>query len=146
MNSDKTIRTALKANAAFCASGGLVALGGAWVLSDPLGVPAPVLAAVGAVLIPYAALLLVWSRRRPFRRLEGWMAVAGDLAWVIGSALILGLGPGSLTTAGVWVVGLVGLVVLDFALAQIIGLRRLGSEVDDHAVVGDLETGLDDPS
>jgi hypothetical protein len=58
----------------------------------------------------------------------GWARVilAADLAWVLGSVLVLAV-PASWTTAGVAGIVLVALIVADLALLEYLGLRRLGA-------------------
>jgi hypothetical protein len=46
-----------------------------------------------------------------------------DLAWVIGSYPLLLIVP--LSTGGKWVVGIVAEVVMIFAIAQWVGIRRI---------------------
>jgi hypothetical protein len=47
-----------------------------------------------------------------------------DIAWVIGAAVVLIGFPRSMSTAGLWALGLVTFTVADFAAVQAIGLRR----------------------
>jgi len=58
----------------------------------------------------------------------GWARVifAADLAWVLGSVLVLVL-PASWTTAGVAGIVVVALIVADLAVLEYLGLRRLGT-------------------
>lgn len=58
----------------------------------------------------------------------GWARVifAADLAWVLGSVLVLAL-PAAWTTAGVVGIVVVALIVADLAILEYLGLRRLGT-------------------
>jgi hypothetical protein len=58
----------------------------------------------------------------------GWARVifAADLAWVLGSILVLAL-PASWTTVGVAGIVVVALIVADLAILEYLGLRRLGT-------------------
>ncbi len=51
-------------------------------------------------------------------------ALAMDWLWVIGSAAVVLLAP-TINDAGVWIVGIVALVVADFAVVQGLGMHRL---------------------
>jgi hypothetical protein len=52
-----------------------------------------------------------------------WMAVLMDLAWVLGSYVLIFVVPFS--TEGKWVVGVVAELVLVFAVLQFVGIRRI---------------------
>jgi hypothetical protein len=58
----------------------------------------------------------------------GWARVilAADLAWLLGSVLVLAL-PASWTTAGVVGIVVVALIVADLAILEYLGLRRLST-------------------
>jgi ABC-type multidrug transport system permease subunit len=71
----------------------------------------------------FAAILVVFARKKPIKLLDGWIAVVLDAAWVIGSYPLLFVVPFS--TSGKWVVGIVAEVVMVFALVQWLGIRRV---------------------
>lgn len=119
------LRKALRWNAVLSALGGLVALAGSDILSDSMGVPVLVLAVVGLGLLPWAALLWVWSRREPLRPSEAWVAVTGDGLWVLASVVVLIVRPGSITETGWWLVAVMAVAVADFAVIQAVALRRV---------------------
>jgi hypothetical protein len=70
--------------------------------------------------------LCVWIASRETLP-AGWARVifAADLAWVVGSILVLAV-PASWTTAGVAGIVVVALIVADLAILEYLGLRRLG--------------------
>lgn len=122
------LRRALQLNGAFSGASGVALIVGASPLAAFLGIPnALVLAAIGAGLLVYAAGLWRNARRDAIRVIEARVAVAMDVAWVVGSGLVLVAfaEPIGLTVAGKWCIALVADVVLAFAVAQMIGLRRL---------------------
>jgi hypothetical protein len=123
---DTLLRTALGANAIFSGVSGIVlALGAAWI-GDLTGIPVPALVVVGVGLVGYALLLRRFATRTVLRPDEARTAIAGDVAWVIGSVGLLLLGRSLFTTTGlVILVVVVALVVADFAIAQTIELRRI---------------------
>ena len=122
---DSLIRTALGANGVFCAVSGASIAAFAAPLGDWIGVPTAALLVVGVGLVPWGAMLWFFSRRDVVRKSEAWAALSGDELWVV-ATLILILGfPSALSSAGIRVVGVVGLVVAAFAIADIVGIRRL---------------------
>ena len=72
-------------------------------------------------------LLCAWIASRQTMP-QGWVRLifAADLAWVLGSVLVL-LVPASWTTAGVVGIVVVALIVADLAILEYLGLRRLGA-------------------
>lgn len=122
---DATLRTALRANAIFSALCGAVLAAGSGVLGPWLGIPPTALVVVGVGLLPWA-FLLYRNAGRPAPSLpEARLAVAGDVIWVVGSAVLLVLDPLGFTTAGKVAIVVIALLVADFAIWQSIGLGRL---------------------
>ena len=120
------LRRALVANALFSGLSGMILALGARPVASFLGLQdAVVLTVAGALLLLYAAGLFYVATRPAVNRAAAWLAVALDLLWVVGSALILLAGWLPLTTAGKWAVGIVAELVFLFALFQLLGLRRL---------------------
>jgi hypothetical protein len=74
-------------------------------------------------LLLFAAGLFRNAARAELNQTEAWIAVALDVAWVIGTTALIFAGVFSAT--GNWVVALVGDVVLLFAVLQFWGLRKL---------------------
>ena len=103
---------------------GLLLLLAAGPVSALIGVTMPGVArAVGAGLVVFAAALLWNARRATIARGEAVATVLLNIAWVVGSAALIVLGP--LTPLGVVAVAAVALAVLAFTLLEILGLRRL---------------------
>lgn len=125
---------ALRANSAFCASSGLLLLAAANPIAEFMGIEdtdmlgtttgGPFLFGMGIALILYAG-LLAWMLSNRGPRDTGLLATTGDIAWVIGSIILLVTDALELTTGGNWAVLIVGDIVLTFAIVQIIGLRRM---------------------
>ena len=80
---------------------------------------------VGASLLPFAVVLWRNAARLEPDHGEARTAIALDVAWVLGSAVLLlgDLWP-PLRPAGTWAVIGVGLIVLDWAVLQTLGLVR----------------------
>lgn len=122
----KLLRNALRGNAIFCALSGLVVLLAAQALAPFTGIDNPaVFVVLGIILLPYAAFLFWVSAQETINRTFGRTAVILDVAWVIGSIIILAGNFLPLTVAGKWTIALLADAVAIFAIVQAIGLRRL---------------------
>ena len=122
---DRLLRITLTANAIVSGTTGIAVAALAGVLEDPLGIPAPLLVVVGLSLVPWSVALW-WARSRDvLLRRDALTAIAGDVAWVLGSAVVLVASPADLTTAGHWAVGIVAAGVAEAAFLQAVGVRRL---------------------
>jgi hypothetical protein len=118
------LRKALIGNAVFSTLSGLTILfAQKWVLRI-LGLsPDLSLAILGVGLLVFAATLLINARRSQLKKSDAWIAVCMDLAWVIGSYVLIFVIPFS--TGGKWVVGMIAELVLLFAVLQFLGIRRM---------------------
>ena len=126
------LRYALTANSLFSTASGLVlALGGPW-LASVVGVgPGWLYRLIGAGLVLYGIGLWINANRTEINLTEVRWAVAMDWLWVIGSVAVVLFAP-TINEAGVWIIGIVGLVVADFAVVQGLGLRRLRRDPRPH--------------
>jgi len=118
------LRKALMGNALFSTLSGLtILLAQGWVLRI-LGLASSVnLLILGAGLIVFAITLVVNARKQQVKKSDAWIAVLMDVAWVLGSYLLIFIVPFS--TEGKWVVGVVAELVLAFAVLQFVGIRRI---------------------
>jgi hypothetical protein len=119
----KVLTRTLAANASFSALTGLILIGAASPLSRWLGIPTWLTVAVGVGLLPFAVAVIRVARDPKPQAAR--MVIVADIAWVIGAAVVLVGFPRSMSTAGLWSLGLVSVAVADFAVFQAIGLRRL---------------------
>lgn len=93
--------------------------------SELFGVGLPtVCRAVGLFLLVFAGLALVASRSVPARTGLVWEVFALNVAWVIGSVVLVELAWDGLTLLGRLAIVAVALVVAAFALLQGVGLKR----------------------
>jgi hypothetical protein len=89
-----------------------------------IGLPGPGLArAAGAGLLVFAAALLWNAARATVSRGEALGTVVLNVAWVLGSAIVIVDGP--LTLVGNLAVAAVAAAVVLFTVLEIVGLRRL---------------------
>src|SRR5215467_11830533 len=122
------LRKALMGNALFSTLSGLtMLLAQGWVLRI-LGLASNVnLLILGVGLILLAITLVVNARKQQVKKSDAWIAVLMDVAWVLGSYILIFIVPFS--TEGKWVVGVVAELVLVFAVLQFVGIRRIQKSV-----------------
>jgi hypothetical protein len=118
------LKKALTGNAVFSVVSGVAILFANRWLVKFLGLPDKAsLVIVGVSLIVYAAILWVNAHRAKIKITDAWVAVIMDAVWVVGSYTLILAVPFSV--GGKWVVALVAEVVLAFAIAQWLGIRRV---------------------
>lgn len=131
------LRFALRANAIFSAGSGIALLAASGTLGAVLGVePSWILLAIGASLVVFAVGLFRNSLLDRVPLGEAKVAVALDVAWVAGSAVLLAAS--ILTPWGDAVVAAVGAVVSLFAVLQLLGVQRVAlfrAGEHDHVTV-----------
>ena len=132
-SSDRLLRRTLKGNAVFSVISGvaLIAFAGpfaALATREPVAVAGLSLAIVFELLgagVVLFGLLCAYIATRPALPVGlARIVFAADLAWVLGSAVVLLL-PASWTGLGVTGIAVVALVVADLAILEYLGLRRL---------------------
>jgi hypothetical protein len=124
----------LEANAATSLAAGLIGLADGRWSADRLGLAdATWVRVVGAGLIAFALAVGLASRLggRSLARAARLISTA-DLAWV--AATVVVLEATVLSTSGAVIAAVMGIGVLDFALAQLWLARRLGQQADHQAV------------
>ena len=124
-DNQKLLRRALQANALFSIVSSVVILAMNRTLVEFLGLPSNAsLSALGIGLLGYAGWLLWNARREKIKIVDAWIAVILDMAWVVGSyVLLLAV---RFSSGGKWAVALVAELVLLFGVMQWLGLRRIG--------------------
>lgn len=124
--SSQLLKKTLLANALFSDLCGFILLLGASTIAPLIGFNSPIiLAVIGLGLMGYGAWLFLNARRAVPSLAQAQIAVAADVAWVIGAAVVILLGV--LNTTGNWILAGVTDVVLCFAILQWVGIRRLQS-------------------
>jgi hypothetical protein len=84
-----------------------------------------IILALGLGLIVYGIEIFLAARAEPVNMDIAKFAVYANLAWVLGSAVLIFANLVHFTTAGKWAIAIVADVVLVFAILQYVGLRRL---------------------
>ena len=126
---DQLLRRVLQANMVFSGLSGLLLAVEAGPLSRWLGVPAAwILMVIGIGLLGFAWQLFQTAKQSPMNLRQANAILLMDIAWVVGSALLLFTGWVSFTIAGWWAVLLVADVVALFAILEFVGIRRLQAD------------------
>lgn len=120
------LRNALYGNSIFSFVSGLIFLLFSKVIAGFLGLPAPwIILALGVGLIVYGIEIYVAARSEPVNRGIAKFAVYADLAWVLGSAVLIFANLVPFTDAGKWAIAIIADIVLVFAILQAVGLRKI---------------------
>ena len=122
--SDGLLRFALKTDAAMTAANGLAYLAGFALLDGWLGVPAALLAGVGAFLLAFAVFVGRVAMQPEISRLAAGGIVAANLLWAVDSVILLLVDGFSPTLAGQIVIAVQAAGVAGLAGLQYAGLRR----------------------
>jgi len=118
------LRLALAGDAIASGAMGLLMLAGGGVLAGLLGLPAGLLQAAGAILLPYAALVALLARRTEMPAWAVWTVIGVNLVWAADSLLLLASGWVAPSGLGIAFVTLQALAVAGFAALQWAGLAR----------------------
>ena len=120
------LRRALIGNSIFSTvTGGLLLLL-AGTIAEVMGLEsAAPLTVLGLVILPFAAGLYYMATRPHIHLTLARFIVVMDFAWVVVSALVLVTNAVPLTSGGRWIILILADLVLVFAVAQVLGLRRL---------------------
>ncbi len=119
------VHRALRANAIFSGmSGALLVLAGS-AIAPLVGLEsAGLIAAIGTGLLVYGGVLFYVARQSVPARRDVLTFIALDVAWVLGSVLLLLLAWRQLPTTGRWLIAVLAVVVEGFATLQLLSLRR----------------------
>lgn len=130
MTNELRLLGALRLNAWFSGISALLLLITAPWVAEQLGLPGPLnVYVVGGILVVFALQLANIVRMGTIRNWEVAAIIAGDLAWVISSVVLVALFYPALTTTGLILVDIIAIAVLFFAIQQIRGLRELRSNL-----------------
>jgi len=125
-NHSSLLKNTLFSNSVFSFLSGVAFLLFSRAIAGFLGLSAPwIVLALGVGLLVYGIELYLAARAEPLNTGIANFAVYADLAWVLGSAVLIFANLVPLTTAGKWAIAIVADVVLVFAILQYVGLRRL---------------------
>jgi hypothetical protein len=126
LRADTLLRRALLGNVFFSTLCGVLLVIDSGPFDTLLGLGSPTALTILGVLTLLGAAVVAWVASRPtIDRGSARAIVAMDVAWVVGSIILLLAGLLHLTGTGNWVVGAIAVVVADFALLQSYGISRL---------------------
>ena len=125
-NNSSLLRNVLFGNSAFSFTSGLASVLFSKSIADFLGLSASwIILALGVGLILYGIEIFLAARAEPVNKALATFAVYADLAWVLGSAVLIFANLVDFTTAGKWAIAIIADIVLVFAILQYVGLRRV---------------------
>ena len=128
-NNSYLLKNALFGNSAFSFISGLAAVLFSKAIANFLGLSASwIILALGIGLILYGIEIYVAAKAEPVHKGIATFAIYADLAWVLGSAMLIFANLVDFTTAGKWAIAIVADIVLVFAILQFVGLRRLKNQ------------------
>ncbi len=120
------LKVGMWGNAAFSAATGLTLVSASGPVAAFMGIgKSSALLGVGVALLLFAAHLAVAARRKPIRAGEVYLLSGMDGLWVLGTIVILASGAAPFSHAGTLTFALVGLLVAQFMVLQILGVRRM---------------------
>lgn len=123
------LRRVLLADAAAGAASGLLMLLGAGMLEGLLNLPAALLQAAGASLLPFAAFLVWLGTRKTPSRAAVWAVIAVNAVWVVESFYLLLSGWVAPNVAGQAFIVAQAIAVAVLAELEYFGLRRSAAAV-----------------
>lgn len=119
------LKTALIGNAIFSTASGIVLMTWNGRLMEIMGVHLNwILPAIGVGLVIFGLAIVYHATRPAISAVQVKLIIFQDVAWVLGSTMIIGFQLFELTANGYTLMTLVGIAVADFALLQWIGLKR----------------------
>jgi len=116
------LTSTLTVNASLSGATGVALMVGAAPLPDWLGIQTWISLVLGVGLVLFSFQVLRVARRP--RRSQVIQVIGADVLWVVGAATVIVVFPASMSTAGLWALGVVTAAVALFAVFQVVGLRR----------------------
>jgi hypothetical protein len=125
-NNSSLLRNALYGNSAFSLISGLAFMLFSKAIAAFLGLSATwIILVLGAGLLLYGWQIYSAAKAENINRGFAQFAVYADLAWVLGSAVLIFTNLVAFTTPGKWGIAIIADIVLVFAILQYVGLRRM---------------------
>jgi len=125
-NNSSLLRNALYANSAFCFLSGLDFVLFSKPIANFLGLStSSVILVLGIGLLLYGIEIFIFARKENISEGFAKFVIGADIAWVLGSVVLIFSSLVDFTTAGKWATAIIADIVLVFAIVQFVGLRRL---------------------
>ena len=124
-NNSSLLKNTLYGNSIFSFTSGLAFVLFSKAVAGFLGLSASwIILALGAGLLLYGWQIYTTAKTDPINTNFARFAVYADLAWVLGSVVLIFTNLVDFTTAGKWGVAIIADIVLVFAFLQYMGLRQ----------------------
>ena len=126
LRSKNLLRGAPIANAALSLTSGLLLVVASETVAGWLGpaVPANLMLGLGVLFLIFGADVAIVARREEPKLAQAGIITALDAIWVVGCLVLLAFFSRHLSTLGFWLVAIQALIVADFALFQLLGIRQ----------------------
>ena len=125
-NNSSLLRNALYGNSIFCSTSGFAFILFFKPISTFLGLSVPwVIFVLGIGLLLYGIEVFIFAGKETTSESFAKFFIGADLAWVLGSAILIFTNLVALTTSGKWAIAAIADIVLVFAIVQFVGLRRM---------------------
>jgi len=125
-NNSSLLRNALYGNSIFCSTSGLAFALFPKPIAAFLGLSASwVILILGVGLILYGLEVFWFTRKDSISKGFAKFVIGADIAWVLGSAVLIFTNLVAFTTPGKWGIAIIADIVLVFAILQYVGLRRM---------------------
>ena len=118
------LKYVLRSNAIFSFLSGIAVAVFSTSLAELMGLTsAMILNYMGLILCGFAIYVWIYATRQTWTHVR--MIIFQDLLWVMGSITLIFTNPFDITAEGLWIIAIIAMVVLDFALLQVWGVRRI---------------------
>jgi len=125
-NNSSLLRNALIGNSIFCTTSGVAFALFSAPIASFLGLSTSwVILVLGIGLALYGVEVFYFARKDSIDESFAKFVIGADVAWVIGSALLIFTTLVTFTTPGKWAIAIIADIVLVFAIAQYVGLKRM---------------------
>jgi len=128
-NNSTLLRNALYGNSIFCSTSGLAFALFSSPIATFLGLSASwIILVLGIGLLLYGVEVFIFARKESISESFAKFVIGADLAWVIGSVVLIFGNFAAFTTAGKWAIAVIADIVLVFAIMQYVGLRKMAKK------------------
>ena len=125
-NNSSLLRNALFGNSIFCSTSGLAFVIFAKPIAAFLGLSASwIILVLGIGLVLYGVEVFIIARRETIDEAFAKFVIGADIAWVVGSVILIFTNLVAFTIPGKWGIAIIADIVLVIAIVQFMGMRRM---------------------
>lgn len=125
-NNSSLLRNALDGNSIFCSTSGLAFALFSTPIATFLGLSSSWIILVLSIgLLLYGIEVFLFAKKESISAGFVKFVISADLAWVLGSVVLIFSNLVSFTAAGKWAIAIIADIVLVFAILQYVGLSRM---------------------